>query len=162
MPRCAQAAYQSAPVGKRPSAWARALQSSEPGSCPAHRTKSDYDARNTIGNTAALATRQLDNRRNPGEKPTPTPAPSAAPAPVPAQKTGRATSDDIRLQISDILRCPVNVDGGLTGMPMADLMPDWPMSEVARSQRVRRWLTVLDDFGNWLGRGAASRQAIPT
>jgi hypothetical protein len=34
--------------------------------------------------------------------------------------TGSATSDDIRLQRSDILRCPVNVDGGLTGMPMAD------------------------------------------
>jgi hypothetical protein len=34
--------------------------------------------------------------------------------------TGSATSDDIRLQVSDILRCPVNVDGGLTGMPMAD------------------------------------------
>jgi hypothetical protein len=34
--------------------------------------------------------------------------------------TGTATSDDIRLQISDVLRCPVNVDGGLPGMPMAD------------------------------------------
>ena len=34
--------------------------------------------------------------------------------------TGSATSDDIRLQTSDILRCPVNVDGGLPGMPMAD------------------------------------------
>ena len=34
--------------------------------------------------------------------------------------TGSATSDDIHLQISDILRCPVNVDGGLIGMPMAD------------------------------------------
>ena len=34
--------------------------------------------------------------------------------------TGSATSDDIRLQITDILRCPVNVDGGLAGMPMAD------------------------------------------
>ena len=34
--------------------------------------------------------------------------------------TGSATSDEIRLQTSDILRCPVNVDGGLAGMPMAD------------------------------------------
>jgi hypothetical protein len=34
--------------------------------------------------------------------------------------TGSATSDDIRLKISDVLRCPVNVDGGLAGMPMAD------------------------------------------
>jgi hypothetical protein len=34
--------------------------------------------------------------------------------------TGSATTDDIRLQTSDILRCPVNVDGGLAGMPMAD------------------------------------------
>ena len=34
--------------------------------------------------------------------------------------TGSATADDIRLQITDILRCPVNVDGGLFGMPMAD------------------------------------------
>lgn len=34
--------------------------------------------------------------------------------------TGTATSDDIRLQISDVLRCPVNVDGGQSGMPMAD------------------------------------------
>ena len=34
---------------------------------------------------------------------------------------GTATSDDIRLQISDVLRCPVNVDGRPgTGMPMAD------------------------------------------
>ena len=34
--------------------------------------------------------------------------------------SGSATSDEIRLQISDVLRCPVNVDGGLPGMPMAD------------------------------------------
>jgi hypothetical protein len=34
--------------------------------------------------------------------------------------TGSATSDDIRLQTHDILRCAVNVDGGLPGMPMAD------------------------------------------
>ena len=34
--------------------------------------------------------------------------------------TGSATSDEIRLQVSDILRCPVNLDGGLAGMPMAD------------------------------------------
>jgi hypothetical protein len=34
--------------------------------------------------------------------------------------TGSATSDDIRLEMSDVLRCPVNVDGGLPGMPMAD------------------------------------------
>ena len=33
---------------------------------------------------------------------------------------GSATSDNIRLQLSDVLRCPVNVDGGLPGMPMAD------------------------------------------
>jgi hypothetical protein len=33
---------------------------------------------------------------------------------------GTATSDDIRLQMSDVLRCPVNVDGGQTGMPMAN------------------------------------------
>jgi len=33
---------------------------------------------------------------------------------------GTATSDDIRLQMSDVLRCPVNVDGGVTGMPMAN------------------------------------------
>jgi hypothetical protein len=34
--------------------------------------------------------------------------------------TGSATSDEILLQIRDILRCPANVDGGLSGMPMAD------------------------------------------
>src|SRR5687768_5252331 len=34
--------------------------------------------------------------------------------------TGSATSDDIRLQTSDILRCPVNLDGGLAEIPMAD------------------------------------------
>jgi hypothetical protein len=34
--------------------------------------------------------------------------------------TGSATGDDIRLQATDILRCPVNIDGGLPGMPMAD------------------------------------------
>ena len=34
--------------------------------------------------------------------------------------TGTATSDAIRLQLSDVLRCPVNVDGGLPGMPMAN------------------------------------------
>jgi hypothetical protein len=34
--------------------------------------------------------------------------------------TGSATGDEIRLQISDALRCAVNVDGGLPGIPMAD------------------------------------------
>ena len=34
--------------------------------------------------------------------------------------TGIATSADIRLQMTDVLRCPVNVDGGLPGMPMAN------------------------------------------
>ena len=34
--------------------------------------------------------------------------------------TGSATSDAIRLEISDVLRCPVNADGGLAGMPMAE------------------------------------------
>jgi hypothetical protein len=34
--------------------------------------------------------------------------------------TGSAAGDDIRLQVSDMLRCPANVDGGLPGMPMAD------------------------------------------
>jgi len=34
--------------------------------------------------------------------------------------TGSATSDAIRLQVRDTLRCPVNVDGGLIGMPMAN------------------------------------------
>jgi hypothetical protein len=34
--------------------------------------------------------------------------------------TGIATSDDIRLQIVDVLRCPLNVEGGLSGMPMAN------------------------------------------
>lgn len=33
--------------------------------------------------------------------------------------TGTATIAEIRLQISDVLRCPVNGDGGLEGMPMA-------------------------------------------
>jgi hypothetical protein len=33
--------------------------------------------------------------------------------------TGSATSDAIRLQVSDRLRCAANVDGGLFGMPMA-------------------------------------------
>ena len=33
--------------------------------------------------------------------------------------TGSATSDSIRLQTGDTLRCPVNVDGGLPGMPTA-------------------------------------------
>jgi len=33
---------------------------------------------------------------------------------------GTATSDDIRMQMSDVLRCPVNVDGGVPGMPMAN------------------------------------------
>jgi hypothetical protein len=46
--------------------------------------------------------------------------------------TGSATSDDIRLQTSDILRCPVNVDGGLFGMPMADF-------ERTVSLTFRRW-----------------------
>lgn len=34
--------------------------------------------------------------------------------------TGSAISDEIHLQTSDILRCPVNGDGGMIGMPMAD------------------------------------------
>jgi len=34
--------------------------------------------------------------------------------------TGSATNDAIRLQVSDTLRCPANVDGGLLGMPMAN------------------------------------------
>ena len=34
--------------------------------------------------------------------------------------TGSATSDAIRLQVRDLLRCPANVDGGLIGMPLAD------------------------------------------
>jgi hypothetical protein len=34
--------------------------------------------------------------------------------------TGSASGDEIRLQVSDTLRCPENVDGGLIGMPMAD------------------------------------------
>ena len=34
--------------------------------------------------------------------------------------SGSATGDAIRLQISDTLRCPVNLDGGVAGTPMAD------------------------------------------
>ena len=34
--------------------------------------------------------------------------------------TGSATSDAIRLQVRDTLRCAANVDGGIIGMPMAD------------------------------------------
>ena len=34
--------------------------------------------------------------------------------------TGSATTDAIRLQVSDTLRCPANVDGGLIGLPMAN------------------------------------------
>lgn len=34
--------------------------------------------------------------------------------------TGSATSDTIRLQIHDRLRCAANVDGGLSGTPMAN------------------------------------------
>lgn len=34
--------------------------------------------------------------------------------------SGSATSDAIRLQVRDVLRCPVNGDGGIAGMPMAD------------------------------------------
>jgi hypothetical protein len=34
--------------------------------------------------------------------------------------TGSATSDAIRLQVRDVLRCAANVDGGIIGMPMAD------------------------------------------
>lgn len=33
---------------------------------------------------------------------------------------GSATSDAIRLQVSDTMRCAANVDGGLLGVPMAD------------------------------------------
>jgi hypothetical protein len=33
---------------------------------------------------------------------------------------GSATQDAIRLQVRDTLRCPVNVDGGVPGMPMAN------------------------------------------
>ena len=33
---------------------------------------------------------------------------------------GTATSDGIRLQVRDRLRCAANVDGGLSGVPMAD------------------------------------------
>jgi hypothetical protein len=33
---------------------------------------------------------------------------------------GSATSDAIRLQMRDTLRCPASVDGGLLGLPMAD------------------------------------------
>jgi hypothetical protein len=34
--------------------------------------------------------------------------------------TGSASSDAIRLQVRDRLRCPANVDGGLSGIPMAN------------------------------------------
>lgn len=34
--------------------------------------------------------------------------------------TGSASSDAIRLQVRDTMRCAVNVDGGILGMPMAD------------------------------------------
>jgi hypothetical protein len=34
--------------------------------------------------------------------------------------TGSATRDAIRLQVRDRLRCAASVDGGVTGMPMAD------------------------------------------
>lgn len=34
--------------------------------------------------------------------------------------TGSATSDAIRLQVRDTLRCAANVDGGLSGIPMAN------------------------------------------
>ena len=34
--------------------------------------------------------------------------------------TGSATGDSIRLQTGDTLRCPVNVDGGIVGMPTAN------------------------------------------
>ena len=34
--------------------------------------------------------------------------------------TGSATAEAIRLQVRDTLRCAVNVDGGATGMPVAD------------------------------------------
>ena len=34
--------------------------------------------------------------------------------------TGSATGDAIRLQVRDTLRCPVNVDGGLSGTAMAN------------------------------------------
>ena len=34
--------------------------------------------------------------------------------------TGSATTDAIRLQVRDTLRCSANVDGGIIGMPMAD------------------------------------------
>ncbi|HJU42901.1 MAG TPA: hypothetical protein VJ691_08800 [Vicinamibacterales bacterium] len=34
--------------------------------------------------------------------------------------TGSASSDAIRLQVRDTLRCPASVDGGLIGMPMAN------------------------------------------
>jgi len=33
--------------------------------------------------------------------------------------TGSAKSDGMRLQVTDTLRCPVNVDGGMSNMPMA-------------------------------------------
>jgi hypothetical protein len=34
--------------------------------------------------------------------------------------TGSVTGDTIRLQVRDTLRCAVNVDGGIAGLPMAD------------------------------------------
>lgn len=34
--------------------------------------------------------------------------------------TGSAFGDAIRLQVRDMLRCAANVDGGLSGVPMAD------------------------------------------
>lgn len=34
--------------------------------------------------------------------------------------TGSATSDAIRLEVRDVLRCAANIDGGLSGIPMAD------------------------------------------
>ena len=34
--------------------------------------------------------------------------------------TGSATTDAIRLQVRDTLRCAANVDGGIIGIPMAD------------------------------------------
>jgi hypothetical protein len=34
--------------------------------------------------------------------------------------TGSATSDAIRLQVVDTLRCAANVDGGIIGIPMAN------------------------------------------
>lgn len=39
---------------------------------------------------------------------------------VPTCEPGCATKDAIRLQVRDTLRCAASVDGGVTGMPMAD------------------------------------------